>query len=98
MFSMVINQIKDEITASVYFALLVDESKDIRKSEQISFVIRYLFNNVIHEEFIGFYSANGLTAECVTAKIKDILANNGIDIQKCVAQGYDGANVMSGDI
>lgn len=49
MANMIIREISEEVKASKYFALLVDETKDIRKTEQISVVVRYLYDNNIYE-------------------------------------------------
>lgn len=42
MSDMVRNEISEETREAEHFALMVDESKDIRKNEQISIVVRYL--------------------------------------------------------
>lgn len=85
-----------EISEAGCFAIMVDETKDCSKTEQLSFVIRYVHSGVIKEEFIGFEKAEGLNAESLTLKIREKLGKTTIDIHKCVGQCYDGASVMSG--
>ena len=90
------NQICDEVRAAENFAIMVDETKDISKTEQISIVLRYLYESEIHESFLGFVAAEGLTADKLYAQIKEVLATCGIDRNLCIGQCYDGAAVMSG--
>jgi len=89
-------EIASEIMEAGCFAIMVDETKDCAKKEQLSFVLRYVHRGTIKEEFIGFEQAEGLTANALTSKICEKLSSSGIDIQKCVGQCYDGASVMSG--
>ncbi|XP_068114995.1 zinc finger MYM-type protein 1-like [Hyperolius riggenbachi] len=90
-------EITSEISHAGVFSIQVDESKDIAKNEQLSFVMRYVYNDKIHEEFIGFHQAQGLNATSLTSTIIQVLADLTIDIKTCIGQCYDGASVMSGD-
>ena len=92
------NDIAREISQAGCFAIMVDETKDCSKSEQLSFVTRYVHGGTIKEEFIGFEKAEGLNADCMTLKIREKLCNTAIDIHQCVGQCYDEASVMSGSV
>ena len=92
----ILDEIKEEIKEAEYFALLVDETKDLSKQEQLTFVLRYVFNYEVHEEFLGFRAADGLTADSLSDAIQDELKQIGVSIHNLVGQGYDGAAVMSG--
>lgn len=96
MSDMIMEEIRKEVTTSVYFSLLVDETKDVRKQEQLSIALRYLHNNVVHEEFVGFFEADELNSNSLVKKIKEKMDELGVPISNCVGQGYDGASVMSG--
>ena len=89
-------EITNELYASVNFSLIVDESKDISKKEQLSVVVRYLFSNSIHEEFLDFIQLHKLDAASLKDKLAEILKSCEIDPNNCVGQTYDGASVMSG--
>lgn len=78
------------------FALLVDESKDTSKKEQVSVVVRYIKGDGVHEDFFHFTAADGLDAASLLALIKTTLTKCNIDHGECVAQCYDSAAVMSG--
>lgn len=49
------NMLREEINAEVkeekWFSIMADESRDNRKSEQLSVVVRYVYHDSIHEEF-----------------------------------------------
>ena len=103
---MVRNTICNGVRESGFFSLLVDETKDRSKHEQMSIVLRYVDNaavihdvdnaTVIHEHFLTYVEAASLTADKLTEYIVIILTNFRLDPQCMVSQGYDGASVMSG--
>ena len=96
MAGMITSEISEEVKDAEYFALLVDETKDVSKTEQLSIVVRYLHNDDIYESFHGFTPADGLDANSLFIKIKETLSSRKIDKNKCIGQCYDGAAVMSG--
>ena len=94
---MVQDKISKEVRDAVFYSILVDETKDISKVEQLSIVIRYVdVNTKVQERFLTYVSAESLTAESLTAYILDTLANNNLNPKNIVSQGYEGASVMSG--
>ena len=50
----VTEDIATEIKEANYFTLIVDETKDVSKQEQISLVIRYIKGGKVHERFTGY--------------------------------------------
>ena len=87
----------NEIKEVKIFSLLVDETKDISKQEQMSIVVRYINSEgVLHEHFLTYVQAVSLTAESLTNYILDTLCRFDLDPEWIVSQGYDGASVMSG--
>ena len=59
---MVRNSIINEVAQSEAFSIMVDETKDISKKEQMSFVIRYYYNGSILESFLAFEAPERLDA------------------------------------
>jgi len=82
--------IKKEIASEVYdlgfFTLIVDETKDIAKTEQLPIVLHYTYKSAIYEEFIGFQAAAELNAESLKDTILSVLNSVGVDVHLCVAQ------------
>ena len=76
---------------------MADETKDVRKSEQLSLVLRYLCNGKIKESFLQFECAENLDAASLSGKILTVLEKYNLDYRHhLVGQAYDGASVMSG--
>ncbi len=67
MADMVRNSICLSVQQAQMFSLLVDETKDISKVEQMSINVSYVDNNtsLINERFLTFYPAKDLTAESI---------------------------------
>ena len=79
------------------FSLLVDETKDLSKKEQVSIILRYVDSKgMLREHFLTFVEAASLTAESLTEYILDTLHKFHLDSNWIISQGYDGASVMSG--
>ncbi|KAL1425446.1 hypothetical protein MTO96_003524 [Rhipicephalus appendiculatus] len=58
-----LTSIKEEMKSSQCFALIVDETKDLSKTEQLSVVVRYYVNGAVFERFLGFRNAEQLDAK-----------------------------------
>ncbi|XP_011406062.1 PREDICTED: zinc finger MYM-type protein 1-like [Amphimedon queenslandica] len=97
MATLVREQICTSVQKAGYFTLLVDETKDLSKNEQMSFSVRYLDSDrfEIVERFLTFVVAHNLTAQHLTQYIVDTLSLFNLDMSCIVSQGYDGA-AMSG--
>ncbi len=62
------NHICDLFHSAGVFSILVDESKDFSKQEQMSFVVRFadMGKGEIHEHFLCFVEAKSLDAPCIS--------------------------------
>ena len=92
----ILRNVVDEINAAGYFSVMADETTDVAGHEQLTVVIRYVFDNNIREQFIGFARADDLTGEGLAKQILDTLRQAGINCGKMIRQGYDGASSMAG--
>ncbi|CAI9259805.1 unnamed protein product [Lactuca saligna] len=82
----IILEICKEIGKDV-FSLLVDESSDVSKKEQMVIVLRYVDNcGVVKERFIGVVHVKDTSSLTLKAAIDDVFTR----------QGYDGASNMRG--
>lgn len=94
---MVRAEIIKEMKQSETFSIMVDETKDVSKKEQMSFILRYYYNGAIKESFLHFECAEKLDAASLTEKIVQLLEHHGLDYKNhLIGQLYDGAAVMSG--
>lgn len=92
--------IKKEIndTDCCFFGVIADDSTDITEKSQCSITVRYVTNGVLKERFLGFFDvSDDRTAESLFQLIRSSLEPYDIK-NKLVAQCYDGASVMAGEI
>ncbi|XP_068210545.1 zinc finger MYM-type protein 1-like [Palaemon carinicauda] len=92
-------EIIEEGKGSGEFSSIVDETKEVSKTEQISFVLRYYHDSCVKESFLQFEAADKLDVESLTNTIFSCLDKFGLDYKShLVGQGYDGESVASGRI
>ena len=88
--------VSTQVKKANYFSILVDETKDQSRKEQLSLIIRFFDGEVIQERCCGTYHMKKLDAESLANFILKQLDELGLERSDCIAQCYDGASVMSG--
>ncbi|XP_025420070.1 zinc finger MYM-type protein 1-like [Sipha flava] len=102
------DQLVNKINQAKCFSVLVDETTDVSRVEQLSLYVRYLENNlnikkneinnyVLKEDFLQFVPVNSTTGQNLATVILVTLKNLGIKCDYLLGQGYDGAAAMSGN-
>nr|XP_016486156.1 PREDICTED: zinc finger MYM-type protein 1-like [Nicotiana tabacum] len=82
-----------------FFALLVDESCDVSRKEQLAIVMQYVNRcGSVVEYFIGIVHICNTTALCLKKAIIDYLAQYSLSLSYVRGQCYDGASNMQGDL
>lgn len=94
--SVIRDQILGKVSKAQFFSLLVDETTDMAKQEQITICLRYVFEDMLHEDFIDYVVADAMTGEGLADTILTHLREFPIELSCMVGQGYDGAAAMSG--
>ncbi|XP_076902696.1 uncharacterized protein LOC143557528 [Bidens hawaiensis] len=93
----VLKKIFEELGNDV-FSILVDESRDISKKEQMDVVLRYVDKlGFVKERFIGLVHVMETTALSLKSAIDKLFARHNLSIGSVRGQGYDGASNMSGE-
>ena len=95
--NMIVQEIVTEANKS-FVSLIAGESCDISGKEQLSIVLRYMIGSKVHESFTGFVEMDSVSAESISSSILAHLSKIGVDFQKLVGQGYDGASTMAGHL
>jgi hypothetical protein len=94
---MVQDAIHKEISNSK-FCIIVDETRDECKSEQMAIILRFVTKDgFIREHFFDIVHVKDTLASTLKDSISYILSQNGLDIQSIRGQGYDGASNMRGE-
>ncbi|XP_052622687.1 uncharacterized protein LOC111910010 [Lactuca sativa] len=93
----VLLSIREEIGQDVY-ALLVDESSDVSKKEQMAIVLRYVDSlGFVKEIFIGIVHVKDTSSLTLKNAINEVLTSNKLSFSQIRGQGYDGASNMRGE-
>ena len=96
----IIAHIVKKAKEAIFFSVLVDESADVSKTEQVAVCVRYcsLPDYVVEEDFVGFVGTRNTTGETISALLLSVIKKIGLDMNNVVGKGYDGAGNMSGHI
>ncbi|XP_049372494.1 uncharacterized protein LOC125837405 [Solanum verrucosum] len=82
---------------SDYFALLVDESRDLSRKEQMTICLRYVDKRgFVMEAFIGLVHIKDTSALSLKEAIVDLLAHHSLTLSNVREQCYDGTSNMQG--
>lgn len=97
--AVLLSEIEKEISETPFLAIMVDEATDIVKMAQMSICFRYVTSrNEIVERFFTFLDVTTDRTAAAVSKIEIDLIEKHSWGDKLVAQGYDGASVMSGEV
>ncbi|KAK9062854.1 hypothetical protein SSX86_020044 [Deinandra increscens subsp. villosa] len=96
---------EEEVLKSIFkkigddvFALLVDESSDVSKKEQMAIVLRYVDpHGIVKERFVGVVHVKETSSLALKSAIDTFFAKYGLSTKRLRGQGYDGANNMRGE-
>ena len=81
---------------SQYWSLIADETQDCSATEQLSICIRYVSGSgEVPEDFMGFVKLERMDAKTISDTLLTTVQKLCLDLTSLVAQGYDGAAVMS---
>lgn len=69
----VLSTIMAEVKDARYYTVIADETKDVSKHEQLSIVLRYVYEGAIYERFIGYVHAKELNAAALAEYILGVL-------------------------
>ncbi|KAJ8969264.1 hypothetical protein NQ314_001847 [Rhamnusium bicolor] len=89
----------NDVNEASYFSIMADETMDITAIEQLSFSCRYISihedHSVVREDFLGFIPIYHPTGESIAKTILQQCEKLGLDMNKCVGQGYYEASSMT---
>ena len=90
--------IREEI-GNAKFSILVDETCDVAKREQMALVFRFVDKyGVLQERFFDLIHVKNTKALTLKEELCSVLSKYSFDIQNLRGQGYDGASNMRGEL
>ena len=100
MIKLVCSAILDEIIRRVkeaeLYAIIADETPDLSRTEQLSILVRYVWNGVVEERLLAVEPMEETTADALFHTINKKLQQCGIEVANMRGQCYDGASNVSG--
>ena len=95
----VLRQVVAEAVSAKYFGLILDETTDVTRREQMAVCLRYVTENLdVKETCIGLYHASSTSSEALFELVQDVLRRTQLQITNLRGQCYDGAANMAGAI
>ena len=90
--------IREEI-GDAKFSILVDETCDVAKREQMAIVFRFVDNDgIVQERFFDLIHVKNTKALTLKKELSYLLSSYAFDVQNLRGQGYDGASNMKGEL
>lgn len=98
------HEIVTKINRAKSFSILMDETTDISRTEQLALCIRYVdideenenSSYIFREDFLQFVAVHNTTGMNLATVMLKSLQALGVDCNYLVGQGYDGATAISG--
>ena len=85
-----------EVQAAQFYSVITDEVTDVANKEELSLVLRYVFDDEIKEVFVDFIQVERITGKALGNKIVEWLSSHNLCLSYLCGQYYDGASNMSG--
>ena len=92
----VLKRIVQDVQESEKFAIILDETSDISRTEQVALCLSYISGGIKKETFIGFYETNSTEGKVLYELVKKAINNLLLNTENIVGKCFDGAANMSG--
>ncbi|XP_031262833.1 zinc finger MYM-type protein 1-like [Pistacia vera] len=80
------------------FCIMIDESRDISRKEQMTIVLCYVNKNgLVVELFLGVEHVTSTTTLSLKTTLYNFFSRHGLSFSRLQGQGYDGASNMQGE-
>ena len=89
-------RIQQDCIASGPFGVIVDETSDISRHEQVSICLSFIADGVKKEAFVGFYETKATDGKALYDLIAKAITDLNLDLTNVVGECFDGATNMSG--
>lgn len=90
------NIISENVIEAGKFSILMDTTIDVSGNDQCAFVVRYVLRDMVFERMLSLKCVTSTTAQSLLDSLLNVFKEEGIRIEDCVANAFDGASNMSG--
>ncbi len=92
----ILDEIVQRVKEAKFYAIIADETPDMSKTEQLSLLVRFVWNGEVEERLLAMMPMHETTAEALFEAVTQKLQQHGIDVADLRGQCYDGANNVAG--
>jgi hypothetical protein len=87
----------DKVRQDRFYSVIMDESKDVSKAEQLAIVLRHVDANFhVQEHLLDVLRVSDMTGAAIAENFRKTLQKLQIPLQYCRGQSYDGGSNMAG--
>ena len=89
---LIIELICKDVRESRWYGIIIDETSNISRDEQVSFCLSYLANGTKKEAFVGFHATKTTDGEALYKLVKEVMNDLQLELQNIVGECFDGAS------
>ena len=90
-------RIVNDVKSSGWYGIIVDETSDITRIEQVSLcLLSCCVDEIKKEAFVGFYATKSTEGEVLYQLVKDSISELNLELENIVGKAFDGAANMNG--
>ena len=89
-------RIVNDVKSSGWYGIILDETSDITRIEQVSLCLSYCVDGIKKEAFVGFYATKSTEGEVLYQLVKDSISELNLELENIVGKAFDGAANMNG--
>jgi hypothetical protein len=92
----VLERILSDVNDSRSFGIIIDETSDISRVEQVSICLSYVLGGKKMEAFIGFFDTKSTDGQSLYELVQRVMEQMNLDMSEIVGECFDGAANMKG--
>ena len=93
----VLREVAENIQNVDFYSIMCDEATDVKNVSELLVCLRWVDDELeAHDEFIGLKNMPNIDADSIVRKLKDVLLQKHLKMNKSRGQCYDGHATMSG--
>ena len=89
-------RIVNDVKSSGLYGIILDETSDITRIEQVSLCLSYCVDGIKKEAFVGFYATKSTEGEVLYQLVRDSISELNLELENIVGKAFDGAANMNG--
>ena len=89
-FDLIVELICKNVRESRHYGIIIDETSDISRDEQVPFCLSYTANGSKKEAFVGFHATKTTDGETLYKLVKEVINKLQLELKNIVGECFDG--------